>query len=204
MHPIITPQIINAGFSYSDFRKHVVALLAEGKTTGPDQSRFMTELTQHNLVRMDHAEAIPVLPELVESLNNLPRNVTWLVINEAWCTDASHHVPVLASLAACSPKVDLRIILRSDYPEVMDAYLTNGGRSIPKLVCVDAETLTELGTWGPRPINAQELAIRLKKEENLHITEVIKQMDMWAYNDKGHSLQTEFLELVKTWSAAGN
>ena len=151
---------------------------------------------------MDKAEALPLLPELVESLEQLDRPLIWLVLNEGWCTDAAHHVPMLANLAACSSKIELHIILRSEYPQVMDAYLTSGGRSIPKLICLEAETLNELGTWGPRPQIAQELAYKLKKTEKRPISEVIKKMDEWAEQDKGQSLQTEFLELVSNWKQA--
>ena len=44
----------------------------------------------------------------------------------------------------------------------MDHYLTNGGRSIPKLVVLRAADLTELTTWGPRPAEAQELLYAYK------------------------------------------
>ena len=199
MQTIITPQVINAGLSYPDFRHLVRSLLAEGKATGAMQSKFLIELSQSNLLRMDKAESLPLNPALTESLQNLPRRWVWLLINEGWCTDAAHHVPVIGNLAACSGHIDLRIILRSDFPEAMDAYLTNGGRSIPKLICLDADTLTELGTWGPRPAQAQELALRLKKQEHRHINEIIQLMDEWAEQDKGQSLQAELLELAEQW-----
>ena len=202
MHPIITPEIIKAGISFPEFRQVMQSLLAEGKSTGTNQSEFLTELSKSNLTRMDKAEALPLLPELVESLEQINRPLIWLIINEGWCTDAAHNVPLLANLAACSSQIELHIILRSEYPEVMDAYLTNGGRSIPKLICLDAESITELGTWGPRPANAQELAYKLKKEDKRPITEIIQKMDDWAEQDKGQSLQKEFLDLVSNWKQA--
>ncbi len=46
--------------------------------------------------------------------------------------------------------LDLRIIFRDDNPELMNRYLTNGSKSIPKLIAFDKAN-SELFTWGRDP-----------------------------------------------------
>ena len=38
----------------------------------------------------------------------------------------------------------------------MDQYLTNGGRSVPKVIATD-QAGNHLGDWGPRPLEAQRI-----------------------------------------------
>jgi len=77
-----------------------------------------------------------------------PRHL--LVLAEDWCGDASNTIPILAKLVEQLPGVDLRILRRDEHPAVMDRYLTNGSRSIPIVIALDADFM-ELGHWGPRP-----------------------------------------------------
>ena len=113
-----------------------------------------------------------------------------LVIAEDWCGDASSTVPVLAKLAANTPGVELRIILRDQHPEVMDRYLTNGSRSIPIVIALDDE-YRELGHWGPRPSELQawvkENKETLSKEERLLHTR------KWYARDRGETTIREVL-----------
>ncbi len=79
----------------------------------------------------------------------------FLVIAADWCGDAANTVPVLARLADLIPGMELRILVRDQFPAIMDAYLTNGSRSIPIAIALD-EQFSELGHWGPRPAALQE------------------------------------------------
>lgn len=56
---------------------------------------------------------------------------TWklLVITEDWCGDASNTVPILARLAEAAPNLDIRLVKRDENPDLMDAHLTDGGRT---------------------------------------------------------------------------
>jgi hypothetical protein len=63
----------------------------------------------------------------------------------------------LAKLAELNPLITLRILFRDEHPELMDTYLTNGNRSIPKLVATTADLQHQLFTWGPKPQYLMEL-----------------------------------------------
>jgi hypothetical protein len=75
-------------------------------------------------------------------------------------------------------------------------YLTNGGRSIPKLIVRDAKG-NDLFTWGPRPKEAQNIHLRQMNDENMSKEEKKIELQNWYNKDKGESTQEELLELLK-------
>jgi len=133
---------LNNSYSYAEYRNHVTKLLADGLATGATQSEDLTHYTTLNEVRMNRLDKTVVIPdEIVDKLKNLDKDYTLLVISEGWCGDAAQIVPVINKMNQVTDKLNLRIVLRDDNAELMDEYLTNGGRSIPKLVLVDKDTL---------------------------------------------------------------
>jgi hypothetical protein len=196
----LTSAVLDAALSYPEFRAVVSQLAQERRTSGPDQLPLLIRTTEQNQALLDQAYQYPLLPELVELLGQLARPWRWVVLAEAWCGDTAHHLPVLAHLAEASKhRIELRILLRSEHPDVMAEHQTNGKNSIPKLICLDAATLTELGNWGPRPAAAEALSQHLHAESDLPITQLIKQMNAWSVKDQGQAIQQELLECVVAW-----
>lgn len=113
-----------------------------------------------------------------------------LVIAEDWCGDASSTVPVLVKFAEATPGLELRIIKRDTYPEVMDRYLTNGARAIPVVVVLDAD-FRETGWWGPRPAELQEWV--RQNRDSLPKVERTRHSRGWYARDKGRSTIREVL-----------
>jgi hypothetical protein len=125
----------------------------------------------------------------------------WLVITEGWCGDAAFNVPMLAAVERAFPdKISLHLFLRDSNLELMDANLTEGGRSIPKLVVLSND-FKELGNWGPRPAGLQTL-MKSWKNEGLHIKEIIPRVHEWYDNDATRSVQEELTEMIKSYSEA--
>ncbi|WP_181304604.1 thioredoxin family protein [Rufibacter sp. XAAS-G3-1] len=195
---VITPSVVAQSLSFEGYMALVREAVAQGKTTGVDQSNALAKYTKDNLVIMERTYQTPLLPELVEMVQALEQPQLWLVLTEGWCGDAAVHLPVLAALAEQSPEVELRTILRTEQPTVMDAYLTNGGKSIPKLIALNAHTLQPLGSWGPRPQVLQEYVLNLKKQE-LPMPEFIKKALEYSAADNGQALQAELLQLIPQW-----
>jgi hypothetical protein len=113
-----------------------------------------------------------------------------LVIAEDWCGDASNTVPIIARLVDQIPGLDLRIIMRDKYPEVMDRYLTNGSRSIPIVIALD-EHFGELGHWGPRPSELQ--AWVMANRGILPKSELYPKVRQWYARDRGETTIREVL-----------
>lgn len=178
-------------FDYTGYREMLDQLMAAGKTTGEDQSESMIEYAKMNIVRMNRWDKTTKLnDELKELLQNVPTQ-KWLVINEGWCGDAAQNLPVINKMAELNENINLEIILRDQNLDIMDEYLTNGGRSIPKLIVID-EHNEILFTWGPRPQKMQDKVVELKAANLPYAEEVHK---MYA-RDRAASIQSEFIALL--------
>lgn len=195
-------EYIEKSMTFDEYIALIDELLAEGKTTGPNQSEAMFNYGKLNRQRMQRLDKTVVLNEsLKEKARNVNRKVIWLVITEGWCGDAAQNIPIIEKIAAESSNIETRYVLRDENLELMDRYLTFGARSIPKLIALDAETLTELGTWGPRPIVAMNYFFEMKKN-GLEKTQMMENLQRWYNADKNQAIQTEFENLLSEWSAA--
>jgi hypothetical protein len=196
--PVLTPERLAASYSYSAYRQLIDELQAEGKTTGPQQSELLTSYTRLNVQRMSRIDkTIQLLPELQAALKALPQRYVWLIITEGWCGDAAQIVPVLEAAAQASEgNITTHYLLRDEHLDLIDQYLTAGGRSIPKLVILQADTLTEVANWGPRPATAQHMFLDLKSQD-LPFEEFSTQLHAWYAKDKTQSTQRELVTLLQ-------
>ncbi|UOG74823.1 thioredoxin family protein [Hymenobacter tibetensis] len=196
--PVLTPERLQAAYTYASYRQLINDLLTENKTTGPQQSDQLTEYTRLNVQRMQRIDkTVRVLPELQAALTNLRQQYIGLVITEGWCGDAAQIVPVLEAAAQASGgKLTTHYLLRDENLDLIDRYLTNGTRSIPKLVVLHADTFTEAAQWGPRPTQAQTLLLELKAKGATH-EEYAEKIHAWYAHDKTQATQQELLALVQ-------
>lgn len=192
--------------TYTAYRQLTDELLAQNKTTGLNQSEALLHYTKLNVTRMNRLDKTTVLTaDTLEKLADITEPQIWLVLTEAWCGDAAQVVPVMNKLAEANPNIILRFILRDENPAVMDAFLTNGTRSIPKLIAINPDTLEVFATWGPRPQVLQDILMpQLQEIKQIQDPELRKQrMDEWKtlaqswYNkDKTQNTQADLLEAV--------
>lgn len=198
MDKLIKKAISEKSYSYREYIGMTEKLLSAGKTTGNDQSEEMIEYTKLNLVRMNRIEKTTGINEqLINSISSLEKELTWLVISEPWCGDAANIVPVLALISDTNEKINLRIILRDDNPEIMDRYLTNGGKAIPKLIIFDSLSGDELAVWGPRPATLQNEINKIKSNPGYSKDELKKTIQLWYAENKSKDIQSEILNLIK-------
>ncbi|MBC5775482.1 thioredoxin family protein [Pontibacter sp. KCTC 32443] len=196
----ITPAHLEQAMDYTQYVTFTEQLLSENKTTGTNHSADLVEYTRMNLHRMRRGEKSCVLTsELLDTLQSIDREMVWVVITEAWCGDAAQNLPGIVKIAEASPLIDVKFLMRDEHLDVMDAYLTNGGRSIPKLIALDAETLEELGTWGPRPEPAQQLVLDAKAQK-MDFKEMAEKLHGWYGKDRSRTLQQEFVPLIREWA----
>jgi len=183
--------------SYLEYRKLISDLLGEGKSTGKEQSEDLTHYSILNETRMNRLDkTIKISEDTIVKLKNLKRDYIWLVISEGWCGDAAQIVPILNKMAEQSEKIELRIVFRDENEELMDLFLTNKTKSIPKLIIIDKETGSVVNHWGPRPKGAVNL-IQNYKEQLGFIDETAKaELQMWYLHDKGISTQNEVIKMM--------
>lgn len=191
---MITPSLLDGAYTYASYRALIDGLVAEGKTTGPTQNEKMLDYTKMNVHRMSRLDAtFKFIPELEEALRHT-KPQTWLVITEAWCGDAANIVPVFNQIESANPAIKVRYILRDEHLDIMDQYLTNGGRSIPKVVVLD-ENLNELATWGPRPAEGQALMDEWKAQD-MPYSEKAEKLQLWYARNRTQAIQMELAALI--------
>ena len=128
-------QRLATSYSYQEYRKLVSDLVAEGKSTGPNQTEDLTHFSMLNVKRMDRLDKkIELSEDTIIRLQKLDKKQLWLVLTEGWCGDAAQNLPVIEKMAKQSSHIELRLILRDENPEVMNLFLTNGAQAIPKLI----------------------------------------------------------------------
>ena len=193
---IIEKALKNA-YTYEAYKELVDTLLEEGKSTGPNQSDDLLNYSMLNDRRMKRWDkTITLEPHITDKVSNAVLDVTWLVITEGWCGDAAHALPVLFKMAELNRGIDLKLVLRDDHEELMQLFLTNGGKSIPKLIIYDNNKREVLHTWGPRPSEATKL-VNDYKEEHGSLDPVFKQeLQMWYNKNKGKNIADDISELI--------
>jgi hypothetical protein len=196
--PVLSPAHFAAAYTYAAYRQLIDDLLAEGKTTGPQQSAELTAFTALNVQRMHRLDkTVKLQPALAAAAASLQGHYTWLIITEGWCGDAAQIVPVVEAVAQASQgHIATRYVLRDEHLPLIDRYLTGTSRAIPKLVVLDPDTRTEITHWGPRPAAAQELVQRLKAEGMPH-DDFIRELHTWYAHDRTQATQAELLALVQ-------
>lgn len=198
---IITQTIIETSLqkaiSYTEYRTLVANLLAEGKSTGPEQTEELFEYSKLNDRRMHRLDKTVKLSEAAqEKIKSFTGNVTWLVITEGWCGDAAQNLPVIEKAASLHDDINLKLVLRDENLELMDAFLTNGTRSIPKLIMIDNHTKNVLGTWGPRPTEATKMVKDFKEAHGQLTPEFKQDLQVWYNKNKGESTIEDLLQLL--------
>ena len=194
--------IINNGLdnsiSYQEYRELVAKYAAEGKTSGNTQTADYINYTKLNESRMHRLDkTLQVIDEVKIYLENLNKEYIWLVLAETWCGDAAQVVPVINKMAQVSSKIELRILLRDENEVVMNLFLTNGTKSIPKLIILDKETGEVIADFGPRPVGAKQLIIDYKAIHGI-VDETAKiELQKWYLNDKGVAIQKEIVALIR-------
>lgn len=188
-----TESMISNALTYDQYRKGLFAWL---KNPPSDEAALrMVPYTQKNQDLMDEYDQSYRIGEELRSVMEKAQPLHWIVITEGWCGDAAFNVPMFALLEDLFPeKINLRLFLRDKNPELMDAYLTEGGRSIPKLVLLDGE-LNEKGTWGPRPAPLMA-KVGEWKEVGEPLKELIRKTKEWYDADKTATLQQELASLL--------
>lgn len=131
---------------------------------------------------------------LRERIKNLAVPQLWMVLTEPWCGDSAQCLPHIALMASLRTEIDLRILLRDKNLDIMDQYLTNGSRGIPRLVIFDADG-EDLHQWGPRPAEAQEI-FALAKAEGLEKPQLLERMHLWYGRNRGVAIEAEILALL--------
>lgn len=197
---VITHKIIEEALEYEAFNLLTNTLFDESRTTNDDNSEGMLEYTKLNIQRTNRIDKRGVIREDIQSLiRQISGNQIWLVITEGWCGDSAQILPYIKKMTDFAENIELKIILRDKYPEVMDAFLTDGkSRSIPKVIVLDTQTLEVLGEWGPRPAQVQKKYLSEKADPEIGAKLASQNLHTFYAKDKGALIQDDFKILLES------
>ena len=171
-----TEEFLETGITYSAYRQAITNLLALPPVD--EAAEKMRNYIRKNAAVMDRYDQIARVTDRLRAALQVAEPETWLVITEPWCGDAAFNVPLMAAIGAEFPaKVRLLLFMRDSNMDLIDANLTDGGRSIPKLVILNSG-LQPVASWGPRPAGLQEL-MKGWKEQGLQLKELIPKVHQW-------------------------
>ena len=178
------------GANYSEYKEQMAKDLA---TNSDFKIKEYISLNQHRMHRVE--KTFVVSDKLIDEVQYLKNKTYWLVLTEHWCGDASQILPALHKIEAVSKEnIEMKLVYRDQNLKLMDQYLTNNGRSIPKLIQLDSN-YNVTGVWGPRPVFAQNLVATLKANPNTADT-YANELHLWYAKDKQKSLEIEISALL--------
>jgi Thioredoxin len=181
---------VREGINYSGYKQQMTEDLAKNADSKVKEYIHLNQLRMARIEKTYKASG-----ELAAQVTSLKHKTYWLVLTEHWCGDASQILPALNTIAILSKgKIEMRLVYRDQNAELMDAYLTDESRSIPKLIQLD-EHFNVTGIWGPRPNTAQRLVKQLKSNPATAVT-YINELHLWYAKDKQQSLETEIAKLI--------
>jgi hypothetical protein len=137
---------------------------------------------------------------LIEQVKLIQHHINWLVITENWCGDAAQIVPVMQKIADVSEgKITLKHIYRDQHLPLIDAHLTGSSRSIPKLIQLDKHfNITAI--WGPRPNEAQQLVLDLKKNPAT-ADKYSEELHKWYAQNKQAFIERDLIKAIQKGAA---
>ncbi len=198
MRDVLEDSLKNS-MSYQEYRKLVADLLTRGKSTGEYQAEDLLNYSKLNNSRMKRLDKTFHTSEKTQDfIKETTKKYKWIVLTESWCGDAAHALPVINKVAEISENIELRIVLRDENEALMNHFLTNGSKSIPKLIAIDEEENAIVGTWGPRPAEASQMVNNYKEKYGSLDAAFKKELQVWYNANKGVAIENELVMLACT------
>ena len=131
----------------SEFRKYF--------TAGDSLEEFELNLGEHKALHDLHYKKFSLSDEDIKRIS-LHGYINIIVITEPWCGDSLAILPVIKKMAEINGKWNVKVVFRDENTELIDHFLTLGGRAIPKILFLNDE-FELLADWGPRPLKAMNI-----------------------------------------------
>lgn len=202
----VDPTILKKSIGYEDYHVFIEKLLSQSHYLSLKSIESEVHDTRLNLIRMERLDKTARMTAQTRlKMANIQNPLIWLTITEVWCGDAAQIVPTIQKMSNLNNKIEHRLVFRDEHPALMDAFLTNGTRSIPLTLILEKGTLKVLGHWGPRPQELQAFVLENlgilenlpdEQERQIRHTEFMTKVQRWYAKDKTYSTQKEFLDVL--------
>lgn len=181
--------------NYNDYKLLFDGILNNSNPVAPYNDEAYMNYVRLNKSRMSRWDKQTLADEhLLTRLKQINQAQHWIIITEPWCGDAAHIVPFLVKMAEQNEKISYDIQLRDSEPFLIENYLTNGTKSIPKFIVRDTKG-NDLLVWGPRPKEAQKVMDNMKTQQ-VYMDTIKLALQNWYNEDKGKTLCGELAESI--------
>jgi hypothetical protein len=141
-----------------------MAVTRERFEQGMTYDEYKAQMTRNRERFEANERGLEIGADDLDSFRRLPRPLNVLVLAEDWCGDVIANTPIIGRIAAESGKLNLRVFLRDQNPDLMDQYLKDGQyKSIPVFAFFDDE-FNEVGQFVERPDSVTELRAEKRRE----------------------------------------
>ncbi len=189
-------QILKNGLSYQTYKEKIASVIDLGENdsmSDDERDKFnFTKLNQTRVNRID--KTYSPSPEITDAVSKITVPQTWLILTAVWCGDSAQNVPLVVKMAEKNPLITVKLIERDENLEIMDQFLTDGKRSIPKLIALE-ENGEILFSWGSRPKAAQAL-VRNAIDSGIEKKVWEEQLHLWYARNRGKDLEQEIINLL--------
>ena len=153
--------------------------------------------SKYNIERQARVDALwEPSQAFIDAVDHAPGPATWLFITDDWCVDSAYSLPLVRWATERRDDLALRILMKDDHLDILDHFLTNGKRSIPKWI-----GLTETGevqfSWGPQPEEIR--AIRQNLMDSGAEGKIVSSTTVDWYADHGWTyVEKEMIETLRS------
>lgn len=193
----IISESLKTALTYKEYTQLINDLVAIEASSGinatPDLVAY-TKLNQKRMARWD--KTVKISEDIQQRISTFNGKITWLVLTESWCGDAAHVLPFMNKIAELSPNINLQLVFRDEHPELMNQFLTNGAKSIPKLIMIDNLKNEVVNTFGPRPTKATAMVENFKATHGKLTDEFKAELQAWYNRDKGENTIADLIDLL--------
>jgi hypothetical protein len=103
---------------------------------------------------------------------------------------------IMNKITELNENIDFKVILRNENLELMNRFLYNGTKSIPRLIMLDTETKEVLADWGTRPSEATLMAEEFRALNGKLTPEFKEGLQLWYNGDKGQNTLEDLTRLL--------
>ncbi len=177
------------------YQSSINTLLQNAPTLSAEEAQQLTyiqnnfETVKGILATYEPSAEIKILSEKLSSIQVY-------IIMENWCGSSAANVPYIAKILETIPNVSITITPRDANEDFMNAYLSNGKKSIPIVVAFD-KLGNELFVWGSATQKQTTYASTLQAQ-NLPFPDFIAAMKLWFADNNATAIEEDFTDILKS------
>ncbi len=178
-----------------EFDEQINLLDSKIKDLDREKATYLGYLQNNRVIINRTLNSYSPSTKMKDSISAISKPIDIYIIMENWCGSSAGNVPYIVKLLQENPLITINIVPRDANLNYTDLYLTNGKRSIPKVIAYN-ETGKELFVWGSASKMQAEFAATLQAQ-NLDFQDFVKEMQAWFKENNAIAIERDFIEIFE-------